>query len=197
MEHFDVIDDSGTAVAVRDPEAARNQGVLPQLQPWKMPKGVRRSIAWAGAIGGTAAITWAIVHRVNQNVANTTVTHDPAPYLQQAQALYELCFNGDNDNSATAAINACNQTPSAPQNGTVCDWKQTWSWADRIQEPCLMAMVPGLQAEALSHAKQDARNKLAVLVLLPIVFGLLYRLTSFTVNKSTSFVVNRVRNANP
>ena len=132
-----------------------------------LPGATKRSAAFLVGSAITAGTTYAVVRSVQHAIATAQVSSDPQVWINAAKTrAYNACYNGCDDcDDVDFAYNACAKTASVTVPGIVCNASSMWNWAEKYPQECLRALGEIYRAEALRHAKQHARNRLALIIL--------------------------------
>ena len=138
-----------------------------------LPSAAKYGAAFLVGGGIIAGTTYALVRYVQHAIATAQVSSDPQVWVNAAKTrAYDPCYNGCDDcDDVNFAYKACAKTASVTVPGIICNANSMWNWAERYPQECLQAVGEIYRAEALGHAMQHARNRLA-LVILTVAAGL-------------------------
>ncbi|KAH9906856.1 hypothetical protein F4778DRAFT_800817 [Xylariomycetidae sp. FL2044] len=120
----------------------------------------------------TTSTTWALATWVQRLVDNARIPADPQRWMQEARAKdWDPCYQGCDDcDDPSYAWDACVRT--ALVGAVDCDARNTWNWADRYPEACLLGRGAQYRERALEDLRQSYRDRLAI-ILLTVLAGVL------------------------
>lgn len=128
-------------------------------EPFEVSDETKGALKWISRCAGVAGVIAGTVVTVKLKEAHTSVNLDPAPYIKEAHNFYINCYEGSNGTNPNFGPDNCALTNSSTTpDGTDCHWQHLWYKADNIPQPCLTQMVPQLQAQALSSAKNAQKR---------------------------------------